>query len=903
MEDLLFIIPIELQEDIDTKTSSIINNTNKEFERVDNDIITNNNETSINFEAVRVDINLNAEKIKIIEEQTSEAGNELENKVDILTERVSFTESIHNESIKKRIDGLLHESSSLSNKCDEIINELQNIKEIPLIGENEDNRARIENEIDKLKSRFTNIDSFNYTIVKLYDKLKSDIAYIYSDVEKDNNTKSPLITQFEKDELFSKCDELDKELQKITLFKDNNSLWLQSNEIIISKWDDYTKVIQSVTKIDEFTKQLDIILQEKEKISVVQDNFDKLKLDITGINEKLTTIDTEIAEVKKDSFEEIDVSEMESKRPRSSVVSTRGNYHLFIYFYIFIIKTFIIIFILGNSARGLNEPFANMELALQPVMRDILDLNSKLGTSTAVNINQQTEHLIRDIMQMYVNLASIQGGFKHKSRPNSSKVSSRKPSFSEIHVNMNANEFECIGEIDSEGLITINTSEPTKVEEGSLVAINNGEYKGRKGVVHLDNLDISNSRNITPKSDDENKHSARFNADPTNPIPIESESKLDFDSDINVLDVENNPKIHIHLFEDIPANDIFEEQIIDEKSNLDMQLPAINDNEYNTPSNSEIEMLREEIKKVGFSVESINRNKIDLDKAHLLLSNKADYESLEHKVDIDMLAIVENSLNKVIFDLDDNKESQLKHISDLKNQMREAMTRAINKAMDDADEAKTTMLAAKSLCFGCGRSSYVKSTASGNEKTGFTNTLNSLVLPGSDIIRGGFRMPVRINSPIPVPRGRQPIDVQFEDSIDGIPVTLTTDSSELYPEVDAITTNTNSYMSNNVHDSDIQVYLPNELGNNGDRKISTAAKAVRRAQGNDDGTLLRPILRKGFPGKKSLRAETVYAPERFDLAHNVSPNISVMSSSIPINPRNIRTAEGNRPRMGQSNIF
>lgn len=352
MEDLLFKIPIELQLDIDTKTASIINNSNKEFERVDNNIITNNNETIINFEAVRVDINTNSEKIKIIEEKAVSSGGELENKVEILTERVSFTESIHNASIKKRIDGLLLETRLLSKECDQIIYELKNIKEIPLIGEeNKDDNAKIEHNIDKLKSKFSNIDSYNYTIMKLYERLKGDIAYIYNDLEKDNK-KLPLITQFEKDELFAKCDELDKELQKIELFKDNNLLWVQSKEFIISKWNNFTNVIQSVTKVDEFTKQLDILLQEKEKITVVQDNFSELKLDLSAINTKIIAINSEIEEVKKNSFEDIDVSAYDNKRPRSSIISARGYLYFLYYKYNLFLTIFIIIRSFCKCSKG-----------------------------------------------------------------------------------------------------------------------------------------------------------------------------------------------------------------------------------------------------------------------------------------------------------------------------------------------------------------------------------------------------------------------------------------------------------------------------------------------------------------------------------------------------------------------
>jgi len=56
-------------------------------------------------------------------------------------------------------------------------------------------------------------------------------------------------------------------------------------------------------------------------------------------------------------------------------------------------------------------------------------------------------------------------------------------------------------------------------------------------------------------------------------------------------------------------------------------------------------------------------------------------------------------------------------------------------------------------------------------------------------------------------------------------------------------------------------------------------KTVSHAMGRPEAEALRPIYRKGFPGKKSLRAEIAYAPERFDINSSSSASFGDNSFS------------------------
>ena len=62
-------------------------------------------------------------------------------------------------------------------------------------------------------------------------------------------------------------------------------------------------------------------------------------------------------------------------------------------------------------------------------------------------------------------------------------------------------------------------------------------------------------------------------------------------------------------------------------------------------------------------------------------------------------------------------------------------------------------------------------------------------------------------------------------------------------------------------------------------------KTVRYGQGRPEAEELRSIYRKGLPGKKSLRAEVMYAPERYDLSTIDTTNLILKNNSISLNQR------------------
>jgi hypothetical protein len=85
--------------------------------------------------------------------------------------------------------------------------------------------------------------------------------------------------------------------------------------------------------------------------------------------------------------------------------------------------------------------------------------------------------------------------------------------------------------------------------------------------------------------------------------------------------------------------------------------------------------------------------------------------------------------------------------------IREELNRALDNTVQSAlntvtDSLRETTVSTKALCLGCGRSSLVKTEPPRpTTPPSFFPHLSSQSIPGPDVLRGGFKMPVRSNSP------------------------------------------------------------------------------------------------------------------------------------------------------------
>ena len=121
--------------------------------------------------------------------------------------------------------------------------------------------------------------------------------------------------------------------------------------------------------------------------------------------------------------------------------------------------------------------------------------------------------------------------------------------------------------------------------------------------------------------------------------------------------------------------------------------------------------------------------------------------------EIDASLILTSSLQDVLAQLGDLRELQEKELSKAKQQMKQAILTAINKAILEKDkEDKESFLTTRSMCIGCGRPSLVRKEDNSTPAVsqGFHPALSSGSVPGPDVFRSGFRLPVtkqRSNSP------------------------------------------------------------------------------------------------------------------------------------------------------------
>lgn len=135
----------------------------------------------------------------------------------------------------------------------------------------------------------------------------------------------------------------------------------------------------------------------------------------------------------------------------------------------------------------------------------------------------------------------------------------------------------------------------------------------------------------------------------------------------------------------------------------------------------------------------------------------------------------------------------------------------------------------RALCLGCGRDGTYRTTAQSRPTSpSFFPVLSSNIPPGGDIYRGGFRLP-----------SMRPTTPTFtkQHGIDNLQVKGI--MAEEYSTAD----NYNNTNTNNT--ASLLLPFDDSLTNN-----NSILKSVS-AGGQD----VRPLYRKGFPGKKSMRAQ------------------------------------------------
>lgn len=258
-----------------------------------------------------------------------------------------------------------------------------------------------------------------------------------------------------------------------------------------------------------------------------------------------------------------------------------------------------------------------------------------------------------------------------------------------------------------------------------------------------------------------------------------------------------------------------------------------------------------------------------------------------------VMDLIQDSLKHVSDEIGDLRQTSARELQKAKEAMKKAIMAAINKAIqEEAEKDKPAMLSTKSLCVGCGRPSLVRGMPHEQDliSKAFNPALNASIQAGPDIYRAGFRMPVNKNNSVAKLHGMVPggAKVYGEDSLFGGPG---------LGEEESVAGTLNTYseiLANLDHRNKGQVTSLQDAGPAGMsisitsttapiRQLSYPARNIRHAQGKEEAQMLRPIHRKGFPGKTSEKARAgankTWVPERFDASDSLG--LSPKAVSIP----------------------
>lgn len=299
-----------------------------------------------------------------------------------------------------------------------------------------------------------------------------------------------------------------------------------------------------------------------------------------------------------------------------------------------------------------------------------------------------------------------------------------------------------------------------------------------------------------------------------------------------------------------------------------------------SPLIAELQRLRDENSKLSKKVSKLESDKITMSQVEKLIKahvNKAQRSTRHDDFRADpsgTMDYMEKSVRDLAKELMDLKKRHESEVASMKQEISDSTERAIRTAVAEVEEkSMPTIMTAKSLCLGCGRSSTVSKEASQLNSPSFLPTLSSSTLPGPDILRGGFKMPVRAHSPPGVITNSLNMGKKALNLVMEFPPEYNKYSIEGEEDLMSLTTAEDSE-GQRIKDYAAILNIAPEASkwckffsyliiseNNSNFIDLKRAKTVihptpvRYAQDKQESESLRPMYRKGFPGKKSMRAE------------------------------------------------
>lgn len=316
---------------------------------------------------------------------------------------------------------------------------------------------------------------------------------------------------------------------------------------------------------------------------------------------------------------------------------------------------------------------------------------------------------------------------------------------------------------------------------------------------------------------------------------------------------------------------------------------------------NDVATLRAELINTRRKIELMEEEKVT---KHLVerLCNEALAEQRRRDARTDYRSMIEDadkSIRDLVQEIIYLKRNQEQSVQTMREELNRALENTVESALQTVtDSLKESVVSTKGLCLSCGRTSNVRSELQrATSPQPFFPHLSTGSLPGPDVLRGGFKMPVRGGSPPPLmgvtlPSIEKDIPLLMRGKVshEGRGGGVDNNNGDLSPEVSGFLA---SHSDHDQFDEDNTGFSPPPpqrdpsdqkrpasgggeiIGGRSERQVRTVDK---------DGQ--RPIFRKGFPVRKSIRAEVRlthchftwikilnlfaviqmnFAPERFEL--------------------------------------
>jgi hypothetical protein len=231
--------------------------------------------------------------------------------------------------------------------------------------------------------------------------------------------------------------------------------------------------------------------------------------------------------------------------------------------------------------------------------------------------------------------------------------------------------------------------------------------------------------------------------------------------------------------------------------------------------------LQTELVALSKKIDRLNVVKMDAEEVFYLMGQKADTQVLKKKADMEVIEAIEGAVKGTIEELGNYKSLQESESKKLKSQLEKKIRAALQNIIKEQKDANAHLSLA-SHCLSCGQASPTRVKPYDTPAAPFLPQLNVNSTTGPDVYRGGFKMPVTSHG----------------SRLESLSAQASGSTFQFSPRTEDVKKDGENY-GMQTSKANIQVIVH---------------KPVTVSGGLEEMSDIRPIFRKGFPGKKSERA-------------------------------------------------